>query len=221
MLHCSRPAQELLAVLWYNRAQRAHLSQQDVRRDYNHDETYGLDHDFMATLLELADAMEATTGASCATGRVATAGTPFTRALRKELTGKTRNLNKLQRRRAGEEWKATAAEVIASAAEALRDSAEFVLALTNQADYSTSHYPKKMVDCDHYFEECNCGLLIGASLSALEDACEIILRPTAIPISNFLRIIPAFAIWPTGLLDQEDVGMGARHSTAKPWPTMQ
>ena len=54
----------------------------DVRRDNEYNETYELDHECLATLLELADAMEETTGAGCATGRVDKAGKSFTRARR-------------------------------------------------------------------------------------------------------------------------------------------
>ena len=109
----------------------------------------------------------------------------------------------MQRGSAGEERKAIAAEATVSAAKASRDSAEFVYAFAKRADQFTSHYPKEMAGCAHYFEECFRGLLIGISRSALKDAYEIALRPTAISILNFLQIIPALAIWPTGLLEQE------------------
>ena len=89
-----------------------------MRSDKKNDETYEPDQEYVATSLELADALEATMGAGCATGRFDRAEKSFTRVLRKALTNKTRNLNELQRRRAGEEKKATAAEVIASAARA-------------------------------------------------------------------------------------------------------
>ena len=59
------------------------------------------------------------------------------------------------------------------------------------------------MDCAHHFGERYRGLLIGISPLALKDADEIALRPPAISISNFLQIIPALPIWPTGLRELE------------------
>ena len=89
VLQCIQPAEKLPAGIWRDRAQRAHLSRQEVRRGYKCDETYELGHEYVATLLEPADALEGTTGAGRATGRFDNARKSFTRALRKEPTDKT------------------------------------------------------------------------------------------------------------------------------------